>query len=206
MHSLCIIYQVLTEKMRVSKQLKQWCNLAPPLITINRNKEVVDVTSDKIHCSNTRISFSDESMDLDPNYDPSDFLKMSSTSKDSSQPRVTYESESVSVDYSINVNIKQEPTSHQQQSPYDQSAFNMSEMLMYKEEPEQGNSRSEMKISGEPSGAQSQSSIVQQENIAAIHDDLAISDSDEDEQGANEGQKKVHSDNDNDDDGDGLWF
>lgn len=147
-------------------------------------------------------------MDLDPNYDPSDFLKMSSTSKDthSSQPRVTNESESVSVDYSMNINIKQEPTSHQQQSPYDQSPFNMSEMLMYKKEPEQSDPRSDVEVSGEPSGAHSQSSIVQQENIAAIHDDLAISDSDEDEQAVNEGQKKVHSDNDNDDDGDGLWF
>lgn len=147
-------------------------------------------------------------MDLDPNYDPSDFLKMSSTTKDthSSQPRVTNESESVSVDYSMNINIKQEPMSHQQHSPDDQSTFNMSEMLMYKKEPERSDSRSEVEISVELSEVQSQSSIVQQENIAAIHDDLAISDSDEDEQGVNEGQKKLHSDNDNDDDGDGLWF
>lgn len=149
-------------------------------------------------------------MDLDPNYDPSDFLKMSSNLKDvhSSQSRVPTESESISVDYSMNVNIKQEPKSHhQQQSSYDQSTFNMSEMLMYKKEPEQSDSRSEVEMSAEVSGVQSQSSIGQQENIvAAIHDDLAISDSDEDEQDIDGGQKKAHSDNENDDDGDGLWF
>lgn len=152
---------------------------------------------------------SDESMDLDPNYDPSDFLKMSSNSKDvhSSQSRITNESESISVDYSMNVDIKQEPKSHYQPSSYDQSTFNMSEMLMYKKEPERSDSRSDAEMGGEVSGAQSQSLIVPQENIvAAIHDDLAISDSDEGEQGIDDGPKKELSDNDNDDDGDGLWF
>lgn len=147
-------------------------------------------------------------MDLDPNYDPSDFLKMSSNSKEThiSQPRVTNESESVSVDFAMNINIKQEPKSHQPQSSYDPATFNMSEMLMYKKEPEQSDSRSEVEMSGETSGTQSQS-LVQQENIvAAIHDDLAISDSDEDEQDLDVVPKKDRSDNDNDDDGDGLWF
>lgn len=147
-------------------------------------------------CKLKQKYISDESMDLDPNYDPSDFLKMSSKDTNA-QPRVVNESESVSVDYTMNINIKQEPKSHQPQSSYDQSSFNMSEMLMYKKEPES---------SGEPSGSQSQSLDHQENIVAAIHDDLAISDSDEDEPDLDLAPKKEHSDNDNDDDGDGLWF
>lgn len=143
-------------------------------------------------------------MDLDPNYDPSDFLKMSSNSKDMHNSQA---SESVSVDFSMNINIKQEPRTHQQSTAYDQSSFNMSEMLMYKNEPERSDLRSEIELGGEPSNVQSHVPVAQQENIvAAIHDDLAISDSDEDDADANVGAKKERSDNDNDDDGDGLWF
>lgn len=151
-------------------------------------------------------------MDLDPNYDPSDFLKISSNSKDvqSAQGRFNEPTSEYSIqtpDYAINVNIKQEPKSQQQQSSqdqstYDLSSFNMSEMLIYKKESEQSDSRLEM--GGETSGTQSQSTAPP-ENIAAIHDDLAISDSDEDD-AETSGPKKEPSDNDNDDDGDGLWF
>lgn len=78
---------------------------------------------------------------------------------------------------------------------------------MYKNEPERSDLRSEIELGGEPSNVQSHVPVAQQENIvAAIHDDLAISDSDEDDADANVGAKKERSDNDNDDDGDGLWF
>lgn len=138
-------------------------------------------------------------MDLDPNYDPSDFLKIGPRD---SQPS---HGDSASVDYSMN--IKQEPSSNSQSFLYDQSSFSMSEMLQYKADPEQVDTQADVDM-GEPSGIQSQSSMGQQENIAAIHDDLAISDSEEEEEVANEdeGVKKEPSDKDNDDDGDGLWF
>lgn len=149
--------------------------------------ENTDFCKNSIHIKLIRDCFKllDESMDLDPNYDPSDFLKMPSRSQEPTQQQ-----EPMSMDYH-NVNIKQEPQAHQQQyehedQHYDQQSFDMSEMLRY-QQPEEHQQ--------------------QQENIddVGIHDDLAISDSDEGELDLVV-PKVENVENDNDDEGDGLWF
>lgn len=148
-------------------------------------------------------------MDLDPNYDPSDFLQMT-TKKDTS----------IKIDYT---NIKQEPPSQSQIYEQD-SSFNMSELLYEKRTTkiEHGlqSESSELTVqsqvidfaSQENSSLETysqemilpQQNIPQNENIddVAIHDDLAISDSDEEQQ---QGDSMNQSENANDNDAD-LWF
>lgn len=140
-------------------------------------------------------------MDLDPNYDPFDFLQMSSKKETS-----------VKIDYT---NIKQEP----QSQIYEQdSSFSMSEMLLYEKrttkiEHGQQSESSEQTLQSQvidftSQEAYSQERALPQQNTAqnknlddvAIHDDLAISDSDE-EQGDSRNQSENVKDNDAD-----LWF
>lgn len=154
-------------------------------------------------------------MDLDPNYDPSDFLQMPSKKEPT-----------INVEYS---NIKKEP---QSQPPiYEQdSSFSMSEMLMYEKRPtklEPGQTPSESSEHTIQSHGldfssheayQSQEAQSPQPNApqnvslddVGIHDDLAISDSDEEQQpeGGGDGaddSTKNQSENPNDNDAD-LWF
>lgn len=144
-------------------------------------------------------------MDLDPNYDPSDFLQMPSKKETS-----------VKIDYT---NIKQEPQSQSQIYEQD-SSFSMSEMLLYEQqttklEPGQQSESSEVTVqsqvidfSSQETYSQemtlSQQNTAQNENLddVAIHDDLAISDSDEEQQ---QGDSRNQSENANDNDAD-LWF
>lgn len=142
-------------------------------------------------------------MDLDPNYDPSDFLQMPSKKE-----------APVKIDYT---NIKQEPRSQSQIYEQD-SSFSMSEMLLY----EKRTTKVEHGQQSESSEAAIQSQVIdfsshetysqemalpqqtQNENLdnVAIHDDLAISDSDEEQQ---QGDSMNQSENANDNDSD-LWF
>lgn len=152
----------------------------------------------------------DESMDLDPNYDPSDFLQMPSK-KDTS----------IKLEYS---NIKQEPQSQPQNYEQD-SSFSMSEMLMYEKritKTEHGQTQSESSIEvtqaqvldfssrDTPLSPQQQPLSLPQVASApgmddiGIHDDLAISDSDEEQQQGDTSSKN-QSENANDNDAD-LWF
>lgn len=153
----------------------------------------------------------DESLDVDPNYDPSDFLHIKS--------RPVQQEPAVKIEYTMN--IKQEPQIQQQN--YDsQSSFNMSEMLMYdrgstKVEIEQQNTidtYQQQMITQQTTdyslqSLQASQEPQQNENIddIGIHDDLAISDSDEDEQQQkhqiSSELMKNQGDNANDDD---LWF
>lgn len=151
---------------------------------------------------------SDESMDLDPNYDPSDFLQMS-----------TKKELAVKVDYT---NIKQEPQSQPQLYEQD-SSFSMSEMLMYEKRPtksEHGPSPSESSeqtlqtqsldftsqdVYQSQEARSPQQSTAQNESLddVGIHDDLAISDSDEEQQQRDSSKNQSENANDNDTD---LWF
>lgn len=147
----------------------------------------------------------DESMDLDPNYDPSDFLQMPSNQESS-----------VKMDYS---NIKQEPKSQSQLFEQD-SSFSMSEMLMYEKtttKTEQGQSEiAEMTVqsqvldfsshetySQEIQSPQRNQPLNESLDDVGIHDDLAISDSDEEQQQGNSSKNQSENANDNDAD---LWF
>lgn len=136
-------------------------------------------------------------MDIDPNYDPSDFLQMPSTSgiKPQTQPMDVANAEPSSV--------KQEMELSQQSETFDQSSFNMSEMLQYK--PTEG--KRESTPSDRDELEEPQENVVDQQsenpNHVAIHDDLAISDSDEDGRDgadADDEKKDNNSDNENDDD------
>lgn len=151
-------------------------------------------------------------MDVDPNYDPSDFLQLT-------KPRAVQQDSSVKIEYTMN--IKQEPQIQQQN--YDsQNSFNMSEMLMYdrgpaKVEIDQQNTidtYQQQLITQQTTDYSLQNLQASQEpppneNIddIGIHDDLAISDSDEDEQQQkhqiSSELMKNQGDNANDDD---LWF
>lgn len=154
------------------------------------------------------LFFKDESMDLDPNYDPSDFLHMSSKKEP---------------DVIINTHIKQEPQPQSQMYEQDTS-FSMSEMLLYDQrtttKSEHGQIQSE---SSEMTVMQSQAveftsqetysedvqspqpNAAQNEHIddVGIHDDLAISDSDEEQQQGDSTKNQTENANDNDAD---LWF
>lgn len=142
-------------------------------------------------------------MDLDPNYDPSDFLQMPSEKEPS-----------VKVEYA---NIKQEPQSQSQIYEQD-SSFNMSEMLLYENRPTKIEMESETLeptvqsqvldfSSQEPYNTQDSppQNIAQNENLdhVGIHDDLAISDSDEEQQPGDLSKNQSENANDNDVD---LWF
>lgn len=141
-------------------------------------------------------------MDLDPNYDPSDFLQMPSKKEPN-----------IKIEYT---NIKQEPQSQPQN--YDQeSSFSMSEMLMYKKRPtkiDHGQAQSESSIDQMQSQVLDFSSRdtpmsppqppAQSLDDVGIHDDLAISDSDEEQQHGDTSSKN-QSENINDNDAD-LWF
>lgn len=141
-------------------------------------------------------------MDLD-NYDPSDFLQMSSKKETS-----------VKIEYS---NIKQEP----QSQAYEQESFSMSEMLLYEKrttklEHSQQSESSEMTVQSQVINfssqetysldmTSSQQSTTQSDRLddVAIHDDLAISDSDEEPQPGEISRNQSENANDNDSD---LWF
>lgn len=144
------------------------------------------------------LTISDESMDLDPNYDPSDFLHMPSKKETT-----------VKIDYT---NIKQEP--QQQSQLYEQdSSFSMSEMLLYEKrtsKTEAGQSESsEMTVQSQVLDFSLHESYSQEippnENLndVGIHDDLAISDSDEEQQHGDSSKNQSEGANDNDAD---LWF
>lgn len=135
-------------------------------------------------------------MDLDPNYDPSDFLHMSTKTETA-----------VQIDYS---NIKQEP----QSQIYEQdSSFSMSEMLLYERgitKTEHQSESSEMTVqpqvidfSSHEIYAQETTSPNQNTPRNEIHDDLAISDSDEEQQQRLSSKNQFENANDNDTD---LWF
>lgn len=147
----------------------------------------------------------DESMDLDPNYDPSDFLHMPSKKE-------------TKVDYT---NIKQEPQSQSQIYEQD-SSISMSDMLLYenrqtKTEPGQMQSETlemisqsqQMEYSTQETYSQEvqspQQNQPQNESLddVGIHDDLAISDSDEEQQQGDSSKNQSENANDNDAD---LWF
>lgn len=156
-------------------------------------------------------------MDLDPNYDPSDFLQMPCKKETN-----------IKLEYS---NIKQEPQSQPQNYEQD-SSFSMSEMLMYENRPtktEIGQAQSESSADqiqsqvldfssrdtplspSPPSAGAAQSaaqgaSAPQNESLddVGIHDDLAISDSDEEQQQGDTSSKNPNE-NTNDNDAD-LWF
>lgn len=149
----------------------------------------------------------DESMDLDPNYDPSDFLQMSSKKETN-----------IKVEYS---NIKQEPPSQPQNYEQD-SSFSMSEMLMYEKrttKTEHGGQAQSESSTDQPQSqvndfaardtplSPTQSPSAQNESLddVGIHDDLAISDSDEEQQQQGGTPSKNQSENANDNDAD-LWF
>lgn len=147
-------------------------------------------------------------MDLDPNYDPSDFLQMPSKKEPS-----------VKMEYT---NIKQEPTSQPQLYEQD-SSFSMSEMLMYEKRTtktehiqSQSESSEQMMPSQvfdfssqevhQPQEPQSpQQNVAQHESLddVGINDDLAISDSDEEQQQGDSSKNQSENANDNDAD---LWF
>lgn len=132
-------------------------------------------------------------MDLDPNYDPSDFLKMPSSNKDN----LSAQSQPEQID----------PESLQSSS-YQEQPFNMSEMLQYKIEEKDEELNPPETFVAEEQLTQEAPSAPQPETAdhVAIHDDLAISDSDEDDNPRGETQKKEISENENEEDGDGLWF
>lgn len=146
-------------------------------------------------------------MDLDPNYDPSDFLQMPMPSK-----------KEIKIDYT---NIKQEPQSQPQGYEQDTS-FSMDEMLLYESrttKTEHGQSQLEslelavqsqvLEFSSQETYSQEAQSPhqnpAQNEGLddVGIHDDLAISDSDEEQQQGD--SLKNQSENANDNDAD-LWF
>lgn len=140
-------------------------------------------------------------MDLDPNYDPSDFLHMPSKK----EPTIDY------------TNIKQEPKSQSQLFEQD-SSFSMSEMLSYEKRTtkiEHGQMQpesSDMTQVLDFSLHETYSQEIQQRNQplneslddVGIHDDLAISDSDEEQQQQGDSSKN-QPENANDNDAD-LWF
>lgn len=147
----------------------------------------------------------DESLDVDPNYDPSDFLMSKMSSKKQTEQ-----------DFSIGVNIKQESESYQEEHE-DKSSFSMSEMLVYApakaEEQMQYQQSQSLSFTSEFSSSQMQQSMditSSQQNISqhneiipdvGIHDDLAISSDSEDEQAAQQNTSKSQGDTaDND------WF
>lgn len=137
-------------------------------------------------------------MDVDPNYDPSDFLKMPTRSRDeTSQSSIP---ETPKFDYNA-INIKQEPQSQAYvDSQYDQS-FDMSEMLNYQQPPPPLQQEVEVEPEQAPLPPPPEQHTQPLDDVG-IHDDLAISDSDEDDQDFVEPKP----DNDNDEEGDGLWF
>lgn len=157
-------------------------------------------------------------MDLDPNYDPSDFLKMPSTSQ-TIPSHSQHQNDSVNVEYAMNISIKQEPQSTQQQT-YEQQSFDMSEMLLYQQKTiDESQIQLEQQDEFPPDETQSQATVQpvphhqHHENIddVGIHDDLAISDSDEGDQDMDESKRdqadsENGNENDNNDDGGGLWF
>lgn len=143
-------------------------------------------------------------MDLDPNYDPSDFLQMPSKKETN-----------IKVEYS---NIKQEPQTQPQNYEQD-SSFSMSEMLMYEKrttktehgsqaqsETDQPQSQGNDFVARDTPISPSHSPSAQNESLddVGIHDDLAISDSDEEQQQGGTPSKN-QSENANDNDAD-LWF
>lgn len=154
------------------------------------------------------FSFADESLDVDPNYDPSDFLKMSGQKDQSSTTQATAQ-------YSLSV--KQETTISQfepyerdppaQQQPQS-SSYDLSSLPTY--QPKDSQSQQQQPPSHMPYTPQ-QSEQVKLEGAMSplsetdrLHNDLAISDSNEEEQ--NQTKPDNENDNENDDDGDGLWF
>lgn len=138
-------------------------------------------------------------MDLDPNYDPSDFLKMPSFAPKAPQQQIP--NESIKVEYSMELNVKQEP--HSQSQVYGEQSFSVSETASY-EQTVQIDALSQ-KDTTQPSDIDTKLMRTESPDGGEIHDDLAISDTDEEDQGRQVPKEEGDHD-ENDDDGDGLWF
>lgn len=152
----------------------------------------------------SNFHFADESLDVDPNYDPSDFLMSKMSNKKQTEQ-----------DFSIGSNIKQESKSYHEEHE-EKSSFSMSEMLVYTpantDEQMQYQQSQSLSFTSEFSSQQAQQSMditsseqnTSQHNESipdvGIHDDLAISSDSEDEQEQQNTSKSQADNADND------WF
>uniref|UniRef100_A0A182XX78 Transcription initiation factor TFIID subunit 1 n=1 Tax=Anopheles stephensi TaxID=30069 RepID=A0A182XX78_ANOST len=132
----------------------------------------------------------DESMEIDPNYDPSDFLGMSNrqqtsdtgrneaSNQPSSEPSYSIDQSNQNSEYS-----QEEPKDQPQQPQFEQQA--------------DGNQAAD-------NGSQQQPQSSALPALQTLHSDLAISDSDDEK--SNLQMDEVRDENDDNDEGGDLWF
>ncbi|XP_053660820.1 transcription initiation factor TFIID subunit 1 [Anopheles marshallii] len=135
----------------------------------------------------------DESMEIDPNYDPSDFLGMSNRQQtaDMSRNEISSNQPSSDANYSIdhqsNLNSEYSQESRQDRDGKDQQQFH--DQLDTSQAPD--NDTQQQQPSALPA-------------LQTLHSDLAISDSDDEK--SNLQMDEVRDENDDNDEGGDLWF
>ncbi|XP_049530186.1 transcription initiation factor TFIID subunit 1-like [Anopheles darlingi] len=156
----------------------------------------------------------EESMEIDPNYDPSDFLGMSNRNNQAAVSDTNVYNQT-SVDGTVSVDQTQSYSNSeyvdQSQQPYQQGSETgvviggdgtipseqVQPSLAY--DPASG-------IPQQPEQDQQQQQQPPLPTLQSLHSDLAISDSDDEKSNLRMDVMRDENENDDNDDGDGLWF
>uniref|UniRef100_A0A182TBU3 Uncharacterized protein n=1 Tax=Anopheles maculatus TaxID=74869 RepID=A0A182TBU3_9DIPT len=134
----------------------------------------------------------DDTMEIDPNYDPSDFLGMSNRQQTSDAGRnETSNQPSSETNYSIDQS--------NQNSEYSQDSRQVSEAT----DQQQFDQQLDTNLAAD-SGSQQQPQSSALPALQTLHSDLAISDSDDEK--SNLQMDEVRDENDDNDEGGDLWF
>lgn len=177
----------------------------------------------------TQSQGGDDSIDIDPNYDPSDFLSMANRNIPSTSqmmppppPQQTYDNDfkfTTPIEYKYDPQAMQFTPMHQVSYEYQPNLQQSYEQMGAEaaEEPMQYELSGEQQQQQEPQyqdfsqpiqNIKMERNTGHEENQRPLHDDLAISDS-EDESGGGGGgghEVKMFKQEQQPDDGEGLWF
>uniref|UniRef100_A0A182QS87 Transcription initiation factor TFIID subunit 1 n=1 Tax=Anopheles farauti TaxID=69004 RepID=A0A182QS87_9DIPT len=140
-------------------------------------------------------SAQDDTMEIDPNYDPSDFLGMSNRQQ---QPTGDAgNQQSLDVSFSLDqTNANSDYTLETRQEGVDDGG----------QQPQQVQSESNQSVANNESEQQPQQQPSVLPMLQTLHSDLAISDSDEEKSNLHMDEVKDDNENDDNDEGGDLWF
>uniref|UniRef100_A0A1Q3F465 Transcription initiation factor TFIID subunit n=1 Tax=Culex tarsalis TaxID=7177 RepID=A0A1Q3F465_CULTA len=143
----------------------------------------------------------EESMEIDPNYDPSDFLGMSNRQLDSVDG-VGVGGQGAAVDDAVQFQYQPQQDANFQQFGEQVSQFGEPQQIVIGEQQQQPQ---DQQLRGQQQ-QQSASSSSGLPPLQSLHKDLAISDSDDEQNNLQMDIFNNGNENENDDDGGDLWF
>uniref|UniRef100_A0A1Q3F3H4 Transcription initiation factor TFIID subunit n=1 Tax=Culex tarsalis TaxID=7177 RepID=A0A1Q3F3H4_CULTA len=144
----------------------------------------------------------EESMEIDPNYDPSDFLGMSNRQLDSVDG-VGVGGQGAAVDDAVQFQYQPQQDANFQQFGEQVSQFGEPQQIVIGEQQQQQPQDQQLRGQQQQQSASSSSGLPP---LQSLHKDLAISDSDDEQNNLQMDIFNNGNENENDDDGGDLWF